>query len=243
MKKVNVESVFGKERLLRRFQMNRRKSQVMKYVPFVFLLPLLLFVNSCSQMRYAMKSSGAGGYYISYTGNRAVLSVAKSSAKIGVIAYSATNNPMTDLPTLRTIMESVLIANGFIVGRDDVYDLLTSMNYQLLFSSANVKPEAQTSVITWFALEKKLVEETGITHLLVISMVDQYKYNISLIDLRSKSVVVSFAINADSQGGWDSFFKPLSSKQWVDYNSDYEGQYYAWGQLANKIVSLLEGRR
>jgi hypothetical protein len=140
----------------------------------------------------------------------------------------------------------VLIANGFNVGRDDVYDLLTHTNYQLLGLSVpngSIKTETQYTGNQWLSLQKTLMIETGITHLLVISMVDQYKYNISLIDLRSKSVVVSFAVNADSQGGWDSFFKPLSNKQWVDYNSDYEGRYYAWGQLADKIVSLLEGRR
>ena len=87
------------------------------------------------------------------------------------------------------------------------------------------------------------MEETGVTDLLVISMVDTYKYDVSLINVRTKSVVLSFAINADSIKGWDSFLKPINNKPWVDYNSDYEGQYYAWGQLANKIVSLLEGKK
>ena len=230
--------------------MNRKKCKVLHYVLFVSIAPILLLVSSCAHMR------SSSGSYIAYTGDRAVLSVVKSSAKIGVIAYSKStsydallgtttneNAPLTELHSLRTIVEAALIANGFNVVRDDVYDLLTNTNYRLLFSSANVKTEAQTLGFTWFTLEKKLMEETGVTDLLVISMVDQYKYNVSLIDVRTKNVVVSFAINADSVDGWDSFMKPINNKQWVDYNSDYEGQYYAWGQLADKIVSLLEGRR
>ena len=226
--------------------MNRKKYKVLHYVLFVSIAPVLLLVSSCAQMQYAMKSAGTGGIFIAYTGDRAVLSGVKGSAKIGVIAYSEANAPLTELTTLRTIVESVLIANGFNVGRDDVYDFLTGNNYQLLglnFGSAHIKTEAQISPNSWFALEKKLLEETGVTDLLVISMVDTYKYNVSLIDVRTKSVVLSFAINADSIKGWNDFFTPLSNKQWVDYNSNYEGQYYAWGQLANKIVDLLEGKR
>ena len=253
MKKKNHVGPVGKEVRLERTWMTGRKYRIMRYVPFVFILPLLLFVSSCAQMR------SSSGSYIAYTGDRAVLSVVRSSAKIGVIAYSKSttynellgtttneNAPLTELHTLRTIVEAALIANGFNVGRDDVYDFLTGSNYQLLglnFGSANIKTEAQISPNSWFALEKKLLEETGVTDILVISMGDMYKYDVSLIDVRTKSVVVSFAINADSVDGWDSFMKPINNKQWVDYNSNYEGQYYAWGQLANKIVSLLEGRR
>ena len=228
--------------------MKRNKYKVLYYVPFVFILPLFMFVSSCAQMQYAMKSAGTGGIFIAYTGNKSVMSVVKSTAKIGVIAYSKATVPLTEQHTLRTIVESALIANGFNVVSDDVYDLLTNTNYQLLgFSAMNAnastKTEAQISANTWFALEKKLLEETGITHLLVISMLDEYKYNVSLIDVRTKSLVLSFAINADSIKGWNDFFTPLSNKQWVNHNSDYEGQYYAWGQLSNKIVSLLEDKR
>ncbi|MCL4479773.1 MAG: hypothetical protein M1381_11900 [Deltaproteobacteria bacterium] len=258
MKKKNHVGPVGKEVRLERTWMTGRKYRIMRYVPFVFILSLLIFVNSCAQMR------SSSGYYIAYTGNRAILSVVRSSAKIGVIAYSksttynellgttTTNEyePLTELHSLRTIVEAALIANGFNVVRDDVYDFLTNSNYQLLGLGAllngksSVNSKAQMLFAdTWFALENKLLEETGVTDLLVISMVDQYKYNVSLIDVRTKSVIVSFAINADSVDGWDSFMKPINNKQWVDYNSDYEGQYYAWGQLANKIVSLLEGRR
>jgi len=224
--------------------MKKIKYRTIYYVLFALITPILIVANSCSQIRYGMNSSE--GDFIAYTGNISVLSVVKSSSKIGVIAYSETNNTLTELTTLRAIVESVLIANGFNVGRDDVTDLLTNTNYQLL-GLGSAGPELKNKVTdplsTCFALKKKLFEEAGDTHLLVISMVYYYKYNVSLIDLKNKSVVVSFVINADSQKGWDKFFKPLSNKQWVDYNSDQEGQYYEWGQLANKIVSLLEGRK
>ena len=252
MKKKNHVGPVDREVRLERAWMTRRKYRIMRYVPFVFILLLLLFVSSCAHMR------SSSGSYIAYTGNRAVLSVVRSSAKIGVIAYSKSttynellgtttneNAPLIELHSLRTIVEAALIANGFNVGRDDVYDFLTGSNYQLLGFSAlsSTATPSQTLVNSWFALEKKLLEETGVTDLLVISMVDMYKYDVSLIDVRTKSVVVSFAINADSVDGWNSFMKPINNKQWVDYNNDYEGQYYAWGQLANKIVSLLEGKR
>ncbi len=251
-KKVNGETVGQEVKSPKRRWINEWKFQPTRYTIFVLVIPFLLYFSSC------VRRQGEGDF-IAYTGLRTALN---SNAKIGVMAYSkpttysdllgSTANedaPLIELHTLRTIVESALVANGFNVVRDDVYDLLTSTNYQLLGVGAlngksTVKSKAQMLFAeTWFTLEKKLLEETGATDLLVISMIDTYKYNVSLIDVRTKSVITSFAINADSTDGWDSFFKPLSNKPWVDYNSDYEGQYYAWGQLADKIVSLLEGKR
>ena len=243
--KNNVEVDVQRSKLYQMCQMTGIINQKLRLILVVSVLSLLFSFNSCMRMQSMMRNSGNGGNFIAFTGDKALLSVTKSYSKIGVIAYSGITNPMPDIPTLRTIVESAMITSGFNVVRNDVYDLLTSTNYQLLgfvALNANASP-TKTLTSTWFGLQKELLQDTGATDILVISMLDEYKYNVSLIDVRTKSVIISFAVNADSQEGWDTFLKPLNNKPWIDYNSSYEGQYYVWGQLANKIVSLLEGRR
>ena len=187
-KKVNGETVGQEVKSPKRRWINEWKFQPTRYTIFVLLIPFLLYFSSC------VRRQGEGDF-IAYTGNRAVLSVARGTARIGVIAYTKSttynaltgstpneNAPLVELHTLRTIVESALVANGFNVVRDDVYDLLTSKNYQLLGigglnENSSVKTKSQILFAdTWFALENKLLEETGATDLLVISMIDTYKY-------------------------------------------------------------------